>query len=269
MEVANLYSAPMRLLLPISTGVLCLVAASVHAGSALVLPHPHSIGSIPAGTYDDDGKRLGEAPLYYERTPDGKLHMRAATSGLDGPRNLINAVFEEIDEGRALRVLREDSLSHDKNGNPMVLVEVDHEKGVARCTPPGARDGDIQTIPLPADDRVANATLGLLFQPLVRQEVEKIEFQTFLCRGGARLVDFVARAAERSSREPSDQVVEIRFGPKLGRVLSWLAGAVVPELRFWFDAAEGRYLAHRMPLNGGGPEVVVAREGVAAGALPR
>ena len=56
MEVANLYSAPMRLLLPISTGVLCLVAASVHAGSALVLPHPHSIGSIPAGTYDDDGK---------------------------------------------------------------------------------------------------------------------------------------------------------------------------------------------------------------------
>ena len=267
MPLENLYSAPMRLLLTISTGVLCLLAASVHAGSALVLPPPHILGPIPAGTYDDDGNRLGEATLYYERMPDGKIHMRASTSMRDGPRNLINAIFEEIDEGRALRVLREDSLSHDADGNPMVLVEIDHEKGVARCSPPGGRDEDIETIPLPEDDRVANATLGLLFQSLVRREVERIEFQAFLCRGGARLVDFVARPAERSTREPSDQVVEIRFGPKLGRVLSWLAGA--PELRFWFDAAEGRYLAHRMPMYGGGPEVVIAREGVAAAGLPR
>ncbi len=259
------------LLLPLVTGLLwlCLVPGSAHARSALVLPPPHALGPIPAGTYDDDGKRLGEATLYYERMPDGKIHMRAVTSMQDGPRNSVNAVFEEIDEGRALRVLQEDSLSHDADGNPMVLVEVDHEKGVGRCTPPNAQDEDIETIQLPEEDRVANATLGLLFQPLVRNEVEQIEFQAFLCRGGARLVDFVARPVARSSREPSDQVVEIRFGPKLGRFMSWLASIVVPDLRFWFDAAEGRYLAHRMPLYSGGPEVVVAREGVSAGSLPR
>ena len=261
----------MRALLPIVTGVLCLclVASSVHAGSALVLPPPHALGPIPAGTYDDDGNRLGEATLYYERMPDGKIHMRAVTSVQDGPRNMINAMFEEVDEGRALRVLHEDSLSHDAEGNPMVLVEVDHEKGVGRCTPPGARDEDVETIRLPEEDRVANTTLGLLFQPLVRGEVERIEFQAFLCRGGARLVDFVALPAARSSREPSDQVVEIRFGPNLGRFMSWLASVVVPELRFWFDATEGRYLAHRMPLYSGGPEVVVAREGVSARVLLR
>ncbi|MEE2675079.1 MAG: hypothetical protein VX466_14860, partial [Myxococcota bacterium] len=249
--------------------VRCRVATAAQAGSALVFSPPHALGPLPAGTYDDDGKRLGEATLYYERMPDGKIHMRAATSMQDGPRNLVNAVFEEIDGGRALRVLREDSLSHDKHGKPMVLVEVDHEKGVARCTPPGASEEAVETIPLPENDRVANTTLGLLFQPLVHRQLERIEFQAFLCRGGARLVDFVAQRAERSSREPSDQVVEIRFGPKLGRVLSWLAAPIVPKLRFWFDATEGQYLAHRVPVYGGGPEVVIAREGVAAAALPR
>ena len=261
----------MRALLPIVIGALCLclVAASVNARSALVLPPPHALGPIPAGTYDDDGNRVGEATLSYERMPDGRIHMRAVTSMQDGPRNMINAFFEEIDEGHALRVLREDSLSHDADGNPMVLVEVDHEKGVGRCTPPGARDEDIETIQLPEEDRVANTTLGLLFQPLVRGDVERIEFQAFLCRGGARLIDFVALPAARSFREPIDHVVEIRFGPNLGPVLSWLASIVVPELRFWFDAAEGRYLAHRMPLYRGGPEVVVAREGVSARGLSR
>ena len=60
-------------------------------------------------------------------------------------------------------------------------------------------------------------------------------------------------------------MVEIRFGPNLGRVASWLASVVVPKLRFWFEAEDGQYLAHRMPLYGGGPEVVVSREGVSAG----
>ncbi len=83
----------MRALLPIVTGVLCLclVASSLHAGSALVLPPPHALGPIPAGTYDDDGNRLGEATLFYGRTPDGKIHMRAVSSMQDGPRNMINA----------------------------------------------------------------------------------------------------------------------------------------------------------------------------------
>ena len=246
-------------------GLACLLvlpAATAHAGSALVLPPPPALEAIPAGTYDDDGKRIGEASLYWERMPDGTIHMRAVTTMTDGPRNVINAFFEEINDGRNLRVLREDSLSHDAEGNPMVLVQVDHEKGEARCTAPGESAADADIVSLPAEDRVANTTMSLLFQPLVRGEAEQIHFQAFLCRGGARLVDFVARRSKNETQ--LFPVVEIRFGPDLGRVMSWLASVIVPKLRFWFAAGEGHYLAHRMPLYGGGPEVVVAREGVSA-----
>lgn len=257
---------PVLLLLPCALVALATVS---HAKSALVLPPPTSLGPIPAGTYDDDGKRVGEAALSYHRGGDGLIYMRAVTTMDGGPRNVLNAVFEEIDDGRAVRVLREDSLSYDEDGKPMVLVEVDHEKGEARCTPPGARSQDIEVLRLPEEDRVGNTIMQLLFQPLVKGEVKEIKFQAFLCSGGARLVNFVAIPARRSSRGPSDQVVEVRFGPDLGKVMSWFASIVVPELRFWFDAEHGEYLAHRMPLFGGGPEVVVAREGVSAGALSR
>ena len=259
----------MHLRLLLSIGVLVLVAASIQADSSLVLPFPAMLGPIPAGTYDDDGKRLGDAKLSYERLPDGKIHMQAVASVQDGARNVVDAFFEEIEVGRSLRVLRESSLSYDREGNPMVLVEVDHEKGVGRCTPPGGRAEDVETVPLPQDDRVANTTLELLFRPLAQREVEQIDFQALLCQGGARVVDFVAVLANRSSREPSHQIVEIDFGPKLGRVLSWFASAIIPELRFWFDADQGLYVAHRMPLFNGGPEVVVAREGVGAAPLAR
>lgn len=259
----------MRLHPFLSTGVLVLAAASVQADSSLILPFPATLGPIPAGTYDDDGKRLGEAALSYERMPDGKIRMRAMASVQNGARNVVNAFFEEIEEGRSLRVLKESSLSYDPDGNPMILVEVDHEKGLGRCTGPGGREEDVETVVLPQNDRVANTTLELLFRPLAQREVDKIDFQALLCQGGARVVDFVAVLANRSSREPSQQIVEIDFGPKLNRVFSWLASAVIPKLRFWYDSDQGLYVAHRMPLFNGGPEVVVAREGVAAAPLAR
>jgi hypothetical protein len=246
--------------------LLILVAPTAHARSAFVLPAP-VIEPIPAGTYDDDGQRLGEATLYYERRDDGRIHMQAVAAMEGGPRNIIKAVFEEIDDGRFVRVLHESSLSHDADGKPMVLVEIDHEKREARCTPPAGGEGEIETLSLDEEDRVANTTMGLLFQPLALGDVKRVEFQAFLCRGGARLVDFVALHARPSSKSPDPNVVEIRFGPNLGSMMSWLASVVVPKLRFWFDAEHGRYLAHRMPLYGGGPEVVVAREGVSAGVL--
>ncbi|MEE2674190.1 MAG: hypothetical protein VX466_10365 [Myxococcota bacterium] len=40
----------MRLLLLISTGVLCLLATAAQAGSALVFSPPPALGPIPAGT---------------------------------------------------------------------------------------------------------------------------------------------------------------------------------------------------------------------------
>jgi hypothetical protein len=252
-----------RLCLLVSTLLLLCLAAALPAAarSAFVLPRP-VLESIPAGTYDDRGRRLGDAALFWKKLPDGTIHMRAVTKVSSGARNVINSWFEEIDDGRALRVLREESLSYDDRGDRMVLVEVDHEKRRASCTPPPGSDARYESLELDAEDRVANTTMSLLFQPLIHGEVERVEFQAFLCRGGARLMNFVALPGKPSA---DGRVVEVRFGPNLGKVASWFASVVVPKLRFWFDADSGQYLAHRMPLYGGGPEVVVSREGVSAG----
>ena len=244
-------------------------ATPAAARSGLVLPYPPSIGPIPAGTYDDDGNRIGDAALRYQRKPDGHLYLRAESSMTDGPRNVIQAEFAEIGEREGLRVLWQSSLSHDAEGQPMIHVEIDHEKKEARCTPPGGKPEEAKVIELPAEDHVANTIMSLFFLPIVRGEIDQLKFQAFLCRGGGpRFMDFVALRAPKRGQQDSSGVVEIRFGPDLGRVASWLASVVVPKLRFWFDGANGGdYLAHRMPLYGGGPEVVVMRDGLSASRL--
>jgi hypothetical protein len=246
-------------------------AAPAAARSGLVLPYPPSIGAVPAATYDDDGNRIGDAALRYERKPDGHLHLRAESSMTDGPRTVMQAEFAEIGEREGLRVLWQSSLSHDGEGQPMVHVEIDHEKREARCTPPGGKPEEATVLELPAEDRVANTIMSLFFLPIVRGETEELKFQAFLCRGGgARFMNFVARRAPRHEQQDARGVVEIRFGPDLGKVASWLASVVVPKLRFWFDSTNGGgYLAHRVPLYSGGPEVVVMRDGVAASRLRR
>jgi hypothetical protein len=246
--------------------LITLAPSTSNARSAFELPQPYALEEIPAGTYDDRGRRLGDAGLTWQRLADGTIHMRAVTRIEGGARNIINAYFEEIDHGRALRVIREDSLSYDAKGERMVLVEVDHENRKASCTPPAGSKDRVESLELPDDDRVTNTTMSLLFQPLIAGEVKRIEFQAFLCRGGARLMNFVAL---RGPKSRDGEVIEVRFGPNLGRVASWFVSMVIPKLRFWFEAKEGRYVAHRMPLYTGGPEVVVSREGVSAGFTQR
>jgi hypothetical protein len=240
-----------------------LLADPAAARSALVLPYPPSIGSIPAATYDDNGNRLGDAELTYRRKENGNLLLRAVTSVRAGARNMIEAEFAEIGDGSGLRVLWERSQSHDELGNPMTVVHVDHERGRASCTPPN-EEGATEVVELPKDDRVANTVMSLLFLPIVRGEKSDLHYQSFLCRGGARFMDFVAKRDD----DASGNVIEVSFGPDLGFVFSAFAKLVVPKLRFWFDAdKQGDYLAHRMPLYGGGPEVVIMREGVSASGL--
>jgi len=241
-------------------------APDASARSAFVLPLPHALERIPAGTYDDRGRRVGDASLFWEQMPDGRIHMRAVARVEGGARNTIDTWYERIDGGPTLRVLLEESLSYDDEGDRMVLVRIDHESGKASCTPPPGSGKPHQSIDLPADDRVANTTMSLLFQPLILGQEKRIEFQAFLCRGGARLMNFVALPGPTSR---DGQVMEVRFGPNLGRVASWFASVVVPKLRFWFATEGGQYLAHRMPLYGGGPEVVVSRDGVSAGFTKR
>jgi hypothetical protein len=259
----------LRSVLAIGVSFACSGAAA--ASSALVLPYPPSLDAIPAGTYDDTGKRIGDAALSYRREADGRIRLRAESSMTGGPRNVIQAEFEELDDQQGLRVVWQSSLSHDAEGQPMVHVEIDHRSQEARCTPPGGSRDDAEVLKLPSEDRVANTIMSLLFLPIVREQVEQLRFQVFLCRGGgARFMDFVALQGPKLVKHPTHDIVEVRFGPDLGRVASWFASVIVPKLRFWFDRAQGGdYLAHRMPLYGGGPEVVVMRNGLSTSALGR
>jgi hypothetical protein len=173
-----------------------------------------------------------------------------------------------VDGGRGLRLLREESLSHDADGRPLDLLRVDHERGEASCTSRGGL-GERVSVPLPDDERVVNVPLNLLFLPLVRGSTKQVDFQLFLCGGGARVMDFRAVVAGSSSTRDDHRIVEVSYGPDLGLVVSGLASAFLPRLSFWFEAdGNGTYLAHRMPLFSKGPEVTVVRDGFSPVVLP-
>ena len=109
--------------------------------------------------------------------------------------------------------------------------------------------------------------MNLFFLPLVRGEAERLDFQLFLCSGGARFVDFEAVRAPAKGAAPRP-AIEIRYAPHLGPLLSLLAPHFLPKLAFWFDPAEPhRWVAHHVPLYGGGPEVYVIRDGIPPGWL--
>ncbi len=82
-------------------------------------------------------------------------------------------------------------------------------------------------------------------------------------------MDFQASVARQEPGSPgSPELVEVRYAPDLGTVVSFLAKAVVPQLSFWFDPnSPTRWLAHRMPLYSDGPEVLVVRQGIPTGLL--
>jgi hypothetical protein len=240
------------------------------ANSSLILPYPPTFGVIPASTYDAEGNLVGDAMLVMERLEDGRIRMRVESGTDDGARNIVQADFVEVQDRSGLRVIQEMSRSFDPSGKPLGLMRIDHERGEASCTPPGDSVESTQRVQLPVDDRVTNVPMNLLFLPLVKGTVDKVEFQFFLCRGGPRLMDFVAVVSERSAQGSPHDIVEVRFGPDLGTVVSWFASAVVPKLSFWFDAnTDGDYLAHRLPLYSQGPEVTVVRKGLSPGMLAK
>ena len=79
----------------------------------------------------------------------------------------------------------------------------------------------------------------------------------------ARLPGLGREHAERRRAAP----VEIRYAPELG-LLSPLARQLVPKLSFWFDPrAPYGWIAHRLPLYTGGPEVLVVRQGISTAML--
>lgn len=241
-----------------------LVSSTATAGSSIILPYPDHFGEFPAGTYSNDGVRLGEALLKLEKRADGLVVMSVETRIEGGARQEARAEFSVLEANRGLLLLREFTHSHDREGKSKGILRVDHVKGEATCTPTPESGQAPSRVSLPEDERVTNVPLQLLFLPLVQGETERISFQLFLCGGGAKVVDFAATLAPRRPATSRHEIVEVRYSPDLGAFMSFLAKAVVPDLAFYFDAnGQGTYLAHRMPLFSKGPEVLVVRDGVA------
>jgi hypothetical protein len=220
---------------------------------------PRELGSFDAVTWDRGGRRLGESSLVLERLEDGKIRGRIDTSAGDTGRMHATVLLEPTEGG--LRLLHEESQSYAGRDRAFPFLHVDHVAGVATCTPPPGSAQGFRRIDLPPDERIVNVPLSLFFLPLVRGQVEELEFQIFVCARGGRVIDFVAQATERKG-DDGETWIEVRYRPDLGP-FSWLASSLVPDLAFWFERdGGGRYVAHRIPLHPDGPEVLVAREGV-------
>ena len=239
-------------------------ASGALAESAFLLPWPANMGRIPATTYDDHGAPLGEANLLIDQREDGSVRVFSQSGKEHGAHTIATAELTPVLPGETLRLARQESRSFDPSGRSIGALLIDHRARSARCmNANGALEAEVA---LDAEDRVVNVPLNLLFLPLVRGETSELRFQLFLCRNGARLVEFeawVAGHANGSARGP----VEIRYAPDLG-LLSPFAGQLVPKLSFWFDPrAPHGWIGHRLPLYTGGPEVFVVKQGISSASL--
>jgi hypothetical protein len=267
------YTSMMRLNTPQTAALgvslalaLWLAPGLGHSKSSLVLPFPPDTGRVPAVTFDTSGQAVGQSEFAFVSEGETRFLMRVDMRIEGGAHNRTSAALERIvvasGETPLLRLLTEQSQSFEADGTPMTLLRVDHESGFASCTPPEGSSEAAAVLALPADDRVANVPMNLLFLPIARGEVERIRFQLFVCRGGAKFHEFVAFAGP-GSRGGQGQIIEVRYGPDLGNVMSWVASRVMPRLSFWFDTnRNGAYVAHRMPIYSRGPEIVMIRDGV-------
>jgi hypothetical protein len=251
--------------------LLALAAAAMATGPAradseLSLPYPAVFGKIPAATFDASQRRVGDADLLIEKLDDGKVRIYSESMVDGGARAIATAVLVSNADGTALRPLTQASRAFDAEGKPLGVMKIDHKTGEGSCARPNA-DGSgmsIERITLPENDRVANVPLNLLFDPLVKGDASTVDFQILLCRSGPQLMDFHASVVQNAKgQQKNEHLVEVRYGPDLGSVVSLLARAIVPRLSFWFDPASPiPWLAHRMPLYANGPEVLIVRQGV-------
>ena len=64
------------------------------------------------------------------------------------------------------------------------------------------------------------------------------------------------------SREALLSALVVDAYADLGSTVAFFASRLLPSFSFWFDAKDGAYLGHRMPLHRKGPEVVLVRSGL-------
>ena len=256
---------PPRLLAP-CLAIAALAAGGARAESGLRLAYPAAFGAVPAATYDTSRLRVGAAHLVLEKLDGARVRI-FAESGFDGgARNVATALLEPSADRQTLQPVLQESRTFRSDGSLRGTLSVDHRTRIATC---GRSQGDgaalrIEHIELPAADRVANVTLTLLFEPLVRGVAPSLAFQMFLCEGGARLMDFEAHVERRDTgAHGPGSLVEVRYRPDFGPIGSYVAERLIPRLSFWFDpTAPTPWLAYRLPLYTKGPEVIVVRDGV-------
>lgn len=250
--------------------------------SSLRLPGAE-LGALEATTFDEQGRPVGRSSFAVVSSGPGRITMTIEISVEGGGVNRSEAVLEEApspprpaSEAVArttgeLRLVEQRSRAIRADGEALDLLVIDHERGRASCHADSdgpLRDGgplengeNGRYLELPEDERVVNVPLQLLFRPLAERRVESLRFQIALCRGAPVLHEMIAVRGPSQQRD-GRRIVEIRYGPDLGRTLSWLASRLLPRLSFWLDEETGAYLAHRMPLHTGGPEVLLMRGGL-------
>jgi len=225
---------------------------------------PASFGSLKAGTHVKSGERVGDGQLSVERLDNGNVRILSQVGITGGPSTVAQAILAPVDDGRGLRLIRQESRSLDPEGRAMGVLAIDHEKRVASCTAINPDKPSSRTLDLPEGDRVVNVAMNLLFAPLVQGEVETVDFKLFVCRPRPYLVPFQASVTRHvPATDDAHEIVEVVYEPR-GGFVSMIVRQFAPRLVFWFDPARSNpWIAHRLPLYSSGPDVVVVRDGVA------
>ena len=271
------YPSSCRVLLSAALLGTCLFAASViQAESTVRLYADRTLDTIGATTFDEQGKVVGQSSFEIEAEPDGLRRMRVTLSVEGGGSNVSQALLVPIhpiatttgepsnrpEAGQIeMRLVEERSQATRADGVSLPLLVIDHLIGRVSCYPADQDPSAGQHIDLPDEDRVVNVPMQLLFLPLVRGEVDTLRFQIATCAPGPVLHQMIAVRGPTIERDGRD-VVEIEYGPDFGKTVAWLASRLLPSFSFWFDARDGAYLGHRMPLHRDGPEILLVRRGL-------
>lgn len=279
------------------SALLIAPAPPVAARSGLLLEPAPDPEAMDATTYDESGRAVGRSSFEMSTDETGVLTMTVVLAVDGGGRNVSRARLapvEPVDEDGAprLRLLEQRSRATRADGEALDLLVVDHERRRVSCYPPtpslsapgdvapaeGARlpfdvDADLRLLghergrqlELPEDDHVVNVPIQLLFRPILEGRQDQLRFQLAACKGEPVLHAMIAVRAPAA--DDGNALVEVRYGPDLGEAVAWLAARLLPKLSFWFDARDGRYVGHRMPLHRKGPDILLLRSDVAPGRL--
>lgn len=248
-------------------GLAMLANGSARAESLIRLPLLDDAPGLAATTFDSAGHAVGRSSFRVEELAAGLRRLKIEMAVDAGGQNVSEATLAPVPTGAnvaaagALRLVEERSQSTRSDGVRLDLLVIDHVAGRASCIPDRGGPAAAKHVDLPDPDRVVNVPMQLLFQPLVRGEVEEVRFQIVLCTDGPKLQDMIAVLGPRFERD-GREVAEVRYGPDLGSTVAFFASRLLPSFSFWFDAKDGAYLGHRMPLHRKGPEVVLVRAGL-------